>query len=136
MLVGQEVSASYDRSEKQDLIESAPSKDHENPFALCLRGEIQGQLAEAIGTLSEREQLVISLYYKEDLTMCRCGTSEPSRPDIGRQCGRGPCHCRSADNSRTSRISVASKFHSRKCQPKVGESRKMDQRHHESAPAL
>ena len=69
MLVGQEVNASYDRSEKQDLIESAPSKDHENPFALCLRGEIQDQLAEAIGTLSEREQMVISLYYKEDLTM-------------------------------------------------------------------
>jgi len=69
MLVGQEVCASFDRAEKQDLIESAPSKENENPFALCLQGEIQDQLAEAIGSLSEREQMVISLYYKEDLTM-------------------------------------------------------------------
>lgn len=67
-LVGQEVNSVADRSEKQDLIESAPSPD-ENPFDLCLRSEVQDQLAEAIATLSEKEQLVISLYYREKLTM-------------------------------------------------------------------
>jgi RNA polymerase sigma factor FliA len=69
MLVGQQVTATFDRSEQQDLIESAPSKNDDNPFSLCLRSEIKDKLAAAIGTLSEREQMVISLYYKEDLTM-------------------------------------------------------------------
>src|SRR5262249_27789252 len=57
-----------DHSGKQDLIETAPSKD-ENPYDLCLRTEIKDRLAEAIGTLSDKEQLVISLYYREELTM-------------------------------------------------------------------
>lgn len=67
-LVGQEVSAFYDRSETQDLVESAPSRD-EGPDELCLRSQIRDQLAEAIETLNEKEQMVISLYYKEELTM-------------------------------------------------------------------
>jgi len=67
-LIGQEVRAAYDRSEKTDLIESAPSHD-EGPYDCCLRSEIKDQLAEAIGTLSQKEQMVISLYYKEELTM-------------------------------------------------------------------
>lgn len=67
-LVGQEVNAAYDRSEKQDLIETAPSKD-KGPDELYLRTEVKDQLAEAISTLGEREQMVISLYYKEELTM-------------------------------------------------------------------
>jgi RNA polymerase sigma factor for flagellar operon FliA len=66
--VGQQVSSMFDRSEKQDLIESAPSRD-ENPFELCMRTEVKEKLAEAIATLSEKEQMVISLYYKEELTM-------------------------------------------------------------------
>jgi RNA polymerase sigma factor for flagellar operon FliA len=68
ILVGQQVSSTYDRSEKQDLIESAPSRD-ENPFQQCVRTEVKDQLAKVIATLSEKEQLVISLYYKEELTM-------------------------------------------------------------------
>ena len=68
ILVGQQVSSTYDRSEKQDLIESAPSRD-ENPFEQCVRTEVKDQLAKVIATLSEKEQLVISLYYKEELTM-------------------------------------------------------------------
>ncbi|MGH9500007.1 MAG: FliA/WhiG family RNA polymerase sigma factor [Terriglobales bacterium] len=67
-LVGQQVSSLFDRSGTQDLIESAPSHD-ENPYDLCLRTEIKERLADAIGTLSEKEQLVVSLYYREELTM-------------------------------------------------------------------
>jgi len=67
-LIGQEVAAAYDRGEKTDLIESAPSRD-EGPEDLCLRTEIRDRLAEAIGTLSQKEQMVISLYYREELTM-------------------------------------------------------------------
>lgn len=68
ILIGQQVNSTYDRSEKQDLIESAVSGD-ENPFELCVRTEVKEKLAETIGTLSANEQMVISLYYKEDLTM-------------------------------------------------------------------
>jgi RNA polymerase sigma factor for flagellar operon FliA len=68
ILVGQIVNSAYDRSEKQDLIESAPSRD-ESPFELCARTEVKENLAKVIGTLSEKEQMVISLYYKEELTM-------------------------------------------------------------------
>lgn len=67
-LVGQQVNSAFDHEEKHDLIESAPSRD-ENPFELCLRSEIQERIADAIATLSEKEQLVISLYYREELTM-------------------------------------------------------------------
>lgn len=67
-LVGQEVSAGYDRSERQDLIESAPSRD-EGPDEQCLRAEMRQQVAAAISTLGEKEQMVVSLYYKEELTM-------------------------------------------------------------------
>lgn len=68
ILVGQQVGSVYDRAEKHDLIESAPSRD-ENPFELCVRTEAKERLAKAIGTLTEKEQMVISLYYKEELTM-------------------------------------------------------------------
>ncbi|SRR5579872_214655 len=67
-LVGQQVNSVAEGSETRDLVESAPSPD-ENPFDLCLRTEIQDRLAEAIATLSEKEQLIISLYYREELTM-------------------------------------------------------------------
>ncbi|HLW87063.1 MAG TPA: FliA/WhiG family RNA polymerase sigma factor [Terriglobales bacterium] len=67
-LVNQQVNSLFDRSGTQDLIESAPSHD-ENPYDLCLRTEIKERLAEAIGTLSEKEQLIVSLYYREELTM-------------------------------------------------------------------
>ena len=52
-----------------DLIESAPNLDSPDAFELCLKSEMRGHLAEAIATLSEREQLVLSLYYREELTM-------------------------------------------------------------------
>lgn len=67
-IVGQQVVSSGDGEEVHDLIESAPSTA-ENPFEACLRGEMKAHLTEAIRQLSEREQLVLSLYYREQLTM-------------------------------------------------------------------
>jgi RNA polymerase sigma factor for flagellar operon FliA len=52
-----------------DVIESAPALDDPNPFDLCLRGEMRAHLAAAIAKLSKREQLILSLYYREELTM-------------------------------------------------------------------
>jgi RNA polymerase sigma factor for flagellar operon FliA len=68
-LVGQRSAPSQDSSESYDLIESAPSNGDDNPFYLCLQGERKDQLAEAVSRMSEREQLILSLYYKEELTM-------------------------------------------------------------------
>ena len=66
---GQQVSTSNDRSESFDVIEAAPDLSGLNPFELCLKGEVKAHLAEAISRLSEREQLILSLYYREELTM-------------------------------------------------------------------
>jgi RNA polymerase sigma factor for flagellar operon FliA len=68
-LAGQQVAVSNDRSEPMDIIESAPNLDDPDPFDLCLQGETKAHLAEAISKLTEREQLIISLYYREELTM-------------------------------------------------------------------
>jgi len=68
-LTGQQVAASNDRSESLDVIESAPNLDDPDPFDLCLQGELKEHLSEAISKLSEREQLILSLYYREELTM-------------------------------------------------------------------
>jgi RNA polymerase sigma factor for flagellar operon FliA len=68
-LVAQRSSPSNDRPESYDFIESAPSAGDDNPFDLCLKGEKQEQIAAAIAEMSEREQLILSLYYKEELTM-------------------------------------------------------------------
>ena len=67
-IVGQQTSSMMEDGEVHDWIESAPSLE-ENPFDLCLRGEQKRHLAEAIGALNPREQLLLSLYYKEELTM-------------------------------------------------------------------
>ncbi|MGA7341564.1 MAG: FliA/WhiG family RNA polymerase sigma factor [Terracidiphilus sp.] len=68
-LVGQQVVVSDGGSETIDLIEGAPDLDDPNPFDLCLKSEMRTHLAEAISKLSEREQLILSLYYREELTM-------------------------------------------------------------------
>jgi RNA polymerase sigma factor for flagellar operon FliA len=68
-IAGQQVAVSNDRSESLDVIESAPNLDDPDPFDLCLEGEMKAHLAEAISKLSQREQLILSLYYREELTM-------------------------------------------------------------------
>jgi RNA polymerase sigma factor for flagellar operon FliA len=68
-IAGQKVAVANDRSESLDVIESAPNLDDPDPFEICLEGEMKAHLAEAISKLSEREQLILSLYYREELTM-------------------------------------------------------------------
>lgn len=68
-ITGQRVASSEAGEGPVDLIESAPSQDELDAFELCLKGEMRAHLADAIATLSEREQLILSLYYREELTM-------------------------------------------------------------------
>jgi RNA polymerase sigma factor for flagellar operon FliA len=67
-VVGQETSAGGDGESTRDLIESAPSL-WENPFEAYCKEESRAQLVDAVSKLSEREQLILSLYYHEELTM-------------------------------------------------------------------
>ncbi|MGI4828460.1 MAG: sigma-70 family RNA polymerase sigma factor [Janthinobacterium lividum] len=50
---------------------AAPEK--ENPLLQCLEGEMRDQLTAVIETLPERERLVLTLYYYEELTMKEIG---------------------------------------------------------------
>jgi RNA polymerase sigma factor FliA len=68
-IVGQMVGSRFEGSEPQDLIENAPADERQNPFEICLRAERSEFLTQAIQTLSEKEQMVVSLYYREELTM-------------------------------------------------------------------
>ena len=68
-IVGQQAAVTSNGSEQTyDLIESACST-WDNPFETYVKTEQKQQLVDAISRLSEREQLILSLYYQEELTM-------------------------------------------------------------------
>ena len=50
-----------------------PGRPDEDPLFRCLRGELQERLADAISHLPERERLVMTLYYFEEMTMREIG---------------------------------------------------------------
>ncbi len=67
-VVGQQMTSAFEGDTPQDLIESAPGK-WANPFEMYCETESIGRLTDAVARLSEREQLILSLYYREELTM-------------------------------------------------------------------
>lgn len=50
-----------------------PGRADEDPLFRCLRGELQERLADAISNLPERERIVMTLYYYEEMTMREIG---------------------------------------------------------------
>lgn len=50
-----------------------PGRPEDDPLFRCLRGELQERLAEAIENLPERERMVMTLYYFEEMTMREIG---------------------------------------------------------------
>src|ERR1700740_2934830 len=50
-----------------------PGRPEEDPLFRCLRGEIKERLADAIAHLPERERIVMTLYYYEEMTMREIG---------------------------------------------------------------
>lgn len=50
-----------------------PGRPDEDPLYRCLRGEMAERLAAAIENLPERERLVMTLYYYEEMTMREIG---------------------------------------------------------------
>jgi RNA polymerase sigma factor for flagellar operon FliA len=56
-----------------DEMSCIPSRPEDDPLFLCLRGEVHQRMADAIRELPERERLVMTLYYYEELTMREIG---------------------------------------------------------------
>jgi RNA polymerase sigma factor, FliA/WhiG family len=50
-----------------------PGRPEEDPLFRCLRGELEERLTEAIENLPDRERLVMTLYYYEEMTMREIG---------------------------------------------------------------
>ncbi len=50
-----------------------PNRPDDDPLFRCLRGEMRERLAGAIDRLPERERLVVTLYYYEEMTMKEIG---------------------------------------------------------------
>jgi RNA polymerase sigma factor for flagellar operon FliA len=50
-----------------------PNRPDDDPLFRCLRGEMRERLASAIDRLPERERLVVTLYYYEEMTMKEIG---------------------------------------------------------------
>lgn len=50
-----------------------PGRPEDDPLFCCLRGELEERLAGAINNLPDRERLVMTLYYYEEMTMREIG---------------------------------------------------------------
>jgi RNA polymerase sigma factor for flagellar operon FliA len=50
-----------------------PGRPEDDPLFCCLRGELEEKLSEAIANLPDRERLVMTLYYFEEMTMREIG---------------------------------------------------------------
>ncbi len=50
-----------------------PNRPEDDPLFRCLQGEMRQRLIEAISELPERERLVMTLYYYEEMTMKEIG---------------------------------------------------------------
>ena len=50
-----------------------PGRPDEDPLFICLRGELEERLTDAIANLPDRERLVMTLYYYEEMTMREIG---------------------------------------------------------------
>ena len=50
-----------------------PGRPEDDPLFCCLRGELEDRLGEAIARLPDRERLVMTLYYYEEMTMREIG---------------------------------------------------------------
>jgi RNA polymerase sigma factor for flagellar operon FliA len=57
----------------EEKLAYVPGRPEEDPLFCCLKGELVERLSEAIGQLPERERLVMTRYYYEEMTMREIG---------------------------------------------------------------
>lgn len=62
-----------DDDDSQDILEAQEDPDMQDPFSVFSSEEMQEGLAEAIKTLPEQEQLILSLYYMEEMNLKEIG---------------------------------------------------------------
>jgi len=62
-----------DYCEKHGSYDVLERIDQGNPFVLLTKNELRGTLRRAIEALPEKEKVVLSLYYYEELTMKEIG---------------------------------------------------------------
>ena len=62
-----------DDGRDEDGTASIPAPEDNSPFRQCLDAEMKALLTEALAHLPEREKLVLTLYYYEELTMKEVG---------------------------------------------------------------
>jgi RNA polymerase sigma factor for flagellar operon FliA len=58
---------------ERELRNASQTTSADDPFAVCLRSEMNGLLAKAIDELPTRERQLLALYYYEELTMKEAG---------------------------------------------------------------
>ena len=68
-------SLNMERSEEsgEEEMNYVPGPDKDNPLFQCMESEMRSTLMEAIDALPEKERLVLTLYYYEELTMKEIG---------------------------------------------------------------
>ncbi len=63
----------HSEESSDDEVAYVPSSAEEGPLFHCLKGEMRARLADAITSLPERERMVLTLYYYEEMTMKEIG---------------------------------------------------------------
>jgi RNA polymerase sigma factor for flagellar operon FliA len=64
---------STDSKSDEDIVSYKPGGVEEDPFFMCLRGEMKSLVSTALDDLDEKERQVVTLYYLEELTMKEVG---------------------------------------------------------------
>lgn len=67
------LNAEHSKDEEDEELEYVPASSDEDPLFLCLAAESRQRLVDAIEELPEKERLVLTLYYYEELTMREIG---------------------------------------------------------------
>jgi RNA polymerase sigma factor for flagellar operon FliA len=67
------LNAEHSKDEEDEELEYVPASAEEDPLFLCLAAESRQRLIDAIDELPEKERLVLTLYYYEELTMREIG---------------------------------------------------------------
>jgi RNA polymerase sigma factor for flagellar operon FliA len=63
----------HNENSGEEELAYVPARPDEDPLFRCLKGELEERLAEAITNLPDRERLVMTLYYYEEMTMREIG---------------------------------------------------------------
>jgi RNA polymerase sigma factor for flagellar operon FliA len=67
------LNAEHSKDEDDEELDYVPASAEEDPLFLCLAAESRQRLIDAIEELPEKERLVLTLYYYEELTMREIG---------------------------------------------------------------